>query len=453
MAYAEKIKALLDELASVVAEMSAMEEGMTEDADMHDEEEGRLKELSERADKIKEKIEFCEKIQAKELELRSVLERSAPAAAIEKKTEEAPAVEEKRHFAVPKAVGNLKAFTGPNAEERAYRAGMHLKATLFNDSEARRWCEDHRVESRAQAGGVNSLGGVLVSDEMSSEIIRLVEEFGAFPQYARRVPMSSDTLVIARRTGGLAARAVGENTEVSTSDVTFDNVQLVAKIWGVANRVPNSLLEDSIIDLADAMAVEVAQAFAESFDNAGFIGDGTSTYHGTVGVTTKINDGSHTKSVVNAASGNNTFDNLDLNDFTNTVSRLPLYARRQAAWYISPAGYGSSMLRLMMAGSGNSASDIAGGAGLNFLGFPVRLVHSMVSDLTGTASEIACLFGDLSQAATFGERRAVSIRTASERYIEFDQTLTFATTRNAMVVHDLGSTSVAGPIVGLKFAS
>ena len=454
MAYAEKIKALLDELASVVAEMSAMEEGMEEgSAEMSEEQEASLRELSERADKIKEKIEFCEKIQAKELELRSVLERSAPAAAIEKKTEEAPAVQEKRHFAVPKAVGNLKAFVGANAEERAYRAGMHLKATLFNDSEARRWCEDHRVESRAQAGGVNSLGGVLVSDEMSSEIIRLVEEYGAFPQYARRVPMSSDTLVIARRTGGLAARAVGENTEVSTSDVTFDNVQLVAKIWGVANRVPNSLLEDSIIDLADAMAVEVAQAFAESFDNAGFIGDGTSTYHGTVGVTTKINDGSHTKSVVNAASGNNTFDNLDLNDFTNTVSRLPLYARRQAAWYISPAGYGSSMLRLMMAGSGNSASDIAGGAGLNFLGFPVRLVHSMVSDLTGTASEIACLFGDLSQAATFGERRAVSIRTASERYIEFDQTLTFATTRNAMVVHDLGSTSVAGPIVGLKFAS
>ena len=454
MAYAEKIKALLDELASVVAEMSAMEEGMEEgSAEMSEEQEASLRELSERADKIKEKIEFCEKIQAKELELRSVLERSAPAAAIEKKTEEAPAVQEQRHFAVPKAVGNLKAFVGANAEERAYRAGMHLKATLFNDSEARRWCEDHRVESRAQAGGVNSLGGVLVSDEMSSEIIRLVEEYGAFPQYARRVPMSSDTLVIARRTGGLAARAVGENTEVSTSDVTFDNVQLVAKIWGVANRVPNSLLEDSIIDLADAMAVEVAQAFAESFDNAGFIGDGTSTYHGTVGVTTKINDGSHTKSVVNAASGNNTFDNLDLNDFTNTVSRLPLYARRQAAWYISPAGYGSSMLRLMMAGSGNSASDIAGGAGLNFLGFPVRLVHSMVSDLTGTASEIACLFGDLSQAATFGERRAVSIRTASERYIEFDQTLTFATTRNAMVVHDLGSTSVAGPIVGLKFAS
>lgn len=449
---ASQVKVLLDELASVLAEMGALED-MPEGEDaapMTEEQEASLRELSERADKLKERIEFHQRVAEKEKELRSVLERAAPAPVIEKK--EQPAVET-RNFAIPKATGKLQAFVGPNAEERAYRAGMHLKATLFNDTEARRWCNDHGVESRAQAGGINSLGGVLVSDEMSSEIIRLVEEYGAFPQYARRVPMSSDTLVIARRTGGLTARAVGENTEVSTSDVTFDNVQLVAKIWGIANRVPNSLLEDSVIDLADAMAVETAQSFAEAFDNAGFIGDGTSTYHGTVGVTTKIDDGNHTKSVVDAASGNNTFDSLDLLDFTNAVSRLPLYARRNAAWYISPAGYGSSMLRLMMAGSGNSASDIAGGAGLNFLGFPVRLVHSMVSDLSGTGESVAALFGDLSQAATFGERRAVSIRTASERYIEYDQTLTFATTRNAMVVHDLGSTSVAGPLVALKFAS
>jgi HK97 family phage major capsid protein len=74
----------------------------------------------------------------------------------------------------------------------------------------------------------------------------------------------------------------------------------------------------------------------------------------------------------------------------------------------------------------------------------------MESNLTGTAGSVLALFGDLSQAATFGERRGVSIKTASERYIEYDQTLTFATTRVAMVVHDLGSTTVAGPIVALK---
>ena len=448
----EKLKALLDELAAVVAEMEAMTEDAPEGEDaapMTEEQEASLRSLEVKADKLRERIEFVQRVQVKEAQLRSVLERSAPVKAIETPTEETP-VEKRTVHAVPKSHGVLRAFKD---SETAYRAGMHLRGYVFGDAEARRWCADHGVEQRAQAGGINSLGGVLTSPEMSSEIVRLVEEFGSFPANARRVSMNSDTLVVARRTGGLAARPVGENVEVTASDVTFDNIELNAKIWGVANRVPNSLLEDSIIDLADAMAVEIAQAYAEAFDNAGWAGDGTSTHHGVEGVSTKILKSAHSKSVVTAPSGDNAFAELELKSFTDLVSRLPLYARRQAKFYISPAGYGASMLRLMVASAGNNVADIAGGAGLQFLGFPVVLVHSLTSDLTGTGGKVAALFGDLSQAATFGERRAVSIRTASERYIEFDQTLTFATTRNAMVVHDLGSTTVAGPIVALKFAA
>jgi len=132
---------------------------------------------------------------------------------------------------------------------------------------------------------------------------------------------------------------------------------------------------------------------------------------------------------------------------------LPLFARnRSAKWYISPSGYGASMLRLMMAASGNNQADVAGGANLQFLGFPVVLVHPLTSDLTGTTSSIACLFGDLSQAVTMGIRREVSIKTDASRFIEYDQLLTFATARMASVAHDLGSTTVAGPVVALKFA-
>lgn len=461
----EKIKKLLDELAATIAEMNTLieaedappaeggEESNSEAVAADDSGERAIQELAERAEAIKSKIEFYEKVAEKEKELRSVLERATPATPVTTQESEDAPVEEKRNFAVPKASGKLTAFIGEGADERAYRAGMFLKGHCFGDAEARRWCEDHGVNRRAQAGSVDASGGYLVPDILSSEIIRLVEEFGAFPQYARRVPMSSDTLLIARRTGGLAARAVGENVEVQDSDMTFDNVQLNAKIWGVANRTPNSLMEDSVINLADALATEVAQAFAEAFDNAGFIGDGTSTYHSTTGICTKVVDGNHTASVNVAPTGNTTFQTIDLEDFTDTVARLPLYARRNAAWYISPAGYGSAMLRLAMASGGNTRADVAGGFELRFLGFPVRLVHSMESALTGTEGSVLCLFGDLSQAATFGERRAVSIRTASERYIEFDQTMTFATTRNAMVVHDLGTTSKAGPIVALQAAA
>ncbi len=451
----DKIKQLLEELAAVVAEMEAMTEDAPEGEapaePMTEEQEASLRSLEVRADKLKERIEFLTRVQAKELELRSVLERAAPAKKIEA-TEETPVVESRaKVYAVPK---NHRPLRGFRSEERAYRAGMAIRAGLFNDDEARRWCMDHGVESRAQAGGINSLGGVLTNDELSSEIIRLVEEFGAFPANARNVAMNSDTLLIARRTGGLSARPIGENAAPTTSDVTFDNVQLVAKLWGVDNRVPMSLIEDSVIDLADAMAVEVAQAYAEAFDNAGFIGTGAgAVYHGTVGVAVSINDGTHSAGVVTADTGNNKFDNLDLLDYTNVVARLPLYARRNAKWYISPAGYGSSMLRLLMAAGGNNGADVAGGGGLNFLGFPVVLTHPLESRLTGTGSAIACLFGDLSQACTMGTRREVTVKTDSSRFIEFDQLLTFATARVAMVAHDLGDASKAGPIVALKFAS
>ena len=453
----DKIKALLDELAAVVAEMEAMSEDAPEGEApaevMSEEQEASLRSLEQKADKLRGRIEFLQRVAVKNTELRAVLERSAPAKAIETPEAKEPAVE-KREYAVPKSHGPLKAF---RSSEAAYRAGMHIKGFVFGDAEARRWCRDHGVESRVQAGGINSLGGVLSSPELSSEIIRLVEEYGVFPQQAKRVNMAGDTLVYARRTGGLTARPVGENVEVSASDVTFDNVELTAKIWGVANRTSNSLLEDSVIDLADAMAVETAQAFAEAFDNAGFIGDGTLAYHGVTGVAVKALLSAYSASVVTATS-NTTFGDLTMKNFTDLLARLPLYARnRNARWFISPAGWGSAMLRLAMlpGGSsnagGNTGDNVAAGFGETFLGYPVTLVQSMESRLTGTTAGCAALFGDLSQAAIFGERRAISIKTASERYIEYDQTLTFATTRNAMVVNDLGSTTKAGPVVALKF--
>lgn len=453
----EKLKALLDELAAVVAEMEAMTEDAPEGeeaAPMSEEQEASLRSLEQRADKLRERIEFLQRVQVKESELRAVLERAAPAKAIETPEVKETAVEKRTEYAVPKANHNLRAFKD---NETAYRAGMHLKGYVFGDAEARRWCQDHGVESRAQAGGINSLGGVLSSPELSNEIIRLVEEFGVFPQYAKRAVMNSDTLVYPRRTGGLTARPVGENVEVTQSDVTFDNVELNAKIWGVANRTPNSLLEDSVIDLADAMAVEVSQAFSEAFDNAGFIGDGTSAYHGVTGVCPKILQSAYSASVVTATS-NTTFGDLTMKNFTDVLARLPLYARnRNARWYISPAGWGAAMLRLAMLpggtsnAGGNNSGNIAAGFGETFLGYPVTLCQPMESRVTGTTGQVAALFGDLSQAAIFGERRAISIKTASERYIEFDQTLTFATARNAMVVSDLGSTTKAGPLVALKF--
>ena len=49
--------------------------------------------------------------------------------------------------------------------------------------------------------------------------------------------------------------------------------------------------------------------------------------------------------------------------------------------------------------------------------------------------------------------RYLSMRTSTDRYMEYDQTFTFATTRASMVCHDVGTASKAGPVVALKFAA
>jgi hypothetical protein len=200
---ASQIKVLLDELASILAEMGALDEGATDaldpagneaeivvsdDAGMTDDEEmmrqdgvmaeeeeeeeeeaemakaRSLDRLMKKAEKVKAKIAFYERKAAKEAEMRAVLERAAPAESLSKRED----AMSKRIYAVPASHNTLRAFRGPNAAEQAYRSGMHIRGYIFGDTEARRWCMDHGVESRAQAGGINSLGGVLTSDELRS---------------------------------------------------------------------------------------------------------------------------------------------------------------------------------------------------------------------------------------------------------------------------------------------
>lgn len=461
MAATAQLKALAEQLTQIVAEMEAMEESVPEGEVMSEEDSLRLAELDDKATKVRSRIEFFERRLAKEGELRAVLNRCAPV--IDKQTDKTPESESRSmgnakidsiEWARPKAYGSLRAFKGPDAEQRALRAGMHIRGYILGDAAARQWCLANNVgqELRAQSAGINDAGGVLVTPEFSNEVIRLVEEHGVIPTAFKRTPMGSESLFVRRRITGLTARPLGESQAPTNSDIKYNSVELTAKPWGHGNVTPNSLIEDSPISMADELAIESSLAFAKAFDEAGFIGDGTSAYNGVEGVTIKIVKSDYSKSVVTAAAGHNTFGTLDIPDFVSVVSRLPQYVR-QPKWYISPAGYGTAMLRLMALAGGNAKADLAGGFPDQFMGYPVVKVLPMVSDLTSTGGKVLALFGDLTLSSTFGERRAVSLKTDTSRYVELDQTFTFATTRVAIVTHDLGSTTEAGPVIALKAAA
>lgn len=355
--------------------------------------------------------------------------------------------------------GKLTAFKGVqdgvDAEERAYRAGMFLLAVLpklFGEGQgeiARAWCIENGMQQhlKAQAEGQNTAGGFLVPTEFETAIIDLREEFGTFRRNCRLTPMGSDSMTVPRRAGGLTAYWVGENSQITESQKGWDQVSLVAKKLAALARMSTELAEDAVINIADDLAQEMAYAFAIAEDAAGWNGDGTSTYGGITGVRTKIVGKA---GAVDAASGHDTFAEIDASDLANVMAKLPKYAERGAKWYCSQPAWALVFQRLIAAAGGVTIGELTGGKPRkSYLGYDVEIDQTLPTVLTAQNAAAMLFFGDLRLAARMGERRGIRIKTSDDRYFEFDQIGVQGTERVDVNVHDVGDSTTAGPIVAL----
>ena len=460
---ASRVKELLDELASTLAELGMLEEQETETAMEGDEpaaegersavaaveaRQAKYDDLLAKAERIKSAIAKEEAREARKAELLRTLNRAAPAEAVVEKARVEPI----------SFRGQLRAF---DSLEVAHRCGQWLKAH-FGDASARQWCRDHLgAEYRDLGGQVQSLGGALVFQDFSNTIIRLVEKFGVAMNLAQRVTMSSDTLLVPKRLTGVTGYWIGENTTITTSDPTATMVQLVAKKLAIATKVSNELLADNAISVADWLAQEYATEMAARVDDAFFNGTGTSSYGGIRGLV-QIDDGTHTASVSSAASGNTTVASLDIDDYLAALAKLPRYAIGTSAWYMHPSVYHNSVQRMMLSNGtvgsanvgalagGNTAANLAQGTPNTFLGLPVVWVLKM--DATPTTGEIAAYVGDLSLSSIMATKNDMQIASSTDRYFEADQTAFRAVQRLDINHHSLGDTSDAGPVVALKLA-
>lgn len=341
--------------------------------------------------------------------------------------------------------GKLQAF---KRDVDAYTTGKFLLATLMNNAPARQWCRDKGVEMRVQTEGINTAGGFVVPDVMERAIIDLRETYGMYRANARVIPMSSDHTVIPRRTGGVTAAFIGETTEITASDKSWNQVELTAKKLGALTRMSTDLSEDAIINLADDLAQEMAYAFAKKEDECGIDGDGTSTYGGMVGIKTKMIDGSHAGSYVEATASGDAWSEISETEVIAMIAALPKYARPNAKWYIDPVGKAALFDRMLAAAGGNTIQSLQGKIEPNYLGYPIVEAPAM-SYTEGTDAVIMFFFGDLSMAATFGNRRGITIKVSTDRYIEYDQIGIQATERFCIVNHDIGgAATVRGAVVG-----
>lgn len=337
----------------------------------------------------------------------------------------------------------LKAFKGPTAEADAYASGQFIRATIGQNANARQWCRDHGLITNAMGENNDLLGGVLVIPQFESAIINLKETFGVFGQFVRNVPMTSDQWIGPRRLSGLTAYAVTEAQEITQSDATINQVSLTAKKWGTLTRISSELNEDAIVAIADFLVNEIAFAHAVKEDQAGFLGDGTNTHNGIVGLANALLAGS----ISTAAAGQITAAGLTIAVFQDAVSKIPQFPGIMPRWYVNSAVYWNVMARLQLAAGGNNVTDLGNGPVMQFMGYPVTFTQALPGSIA--ASTKFAYFGDLSMAATKGNRRGVTIAADSSRYFEFDQTAIRSTLRYDINVHERGTASAAGPIVQL----
>lgn len=427
---ASKIKELQDRAAAVAAELDelhALE-------DRSEEQTERLERLTVEADKLVPEIEHEKAIADRIARLRSsVTAAGAPV--------EVADVRQPRKSAQPR-YGKLRGF---RSADDAEVAGRWIRGFILGREADRNWYHDN-VEERALSSTDNSKGGVFIPEAFASTVIRLVDEFTSIPQQANVIPMSSDTLYIPRRVSGNSAYFVSDNSESTASDMSTDNVMLSAKECRVASRVPNSLIDDSVVDLAGLVAEEFALALSKKIDDSGFAGDGTSTYGGIRGIQWKFEN--ETLTAGTNDSGESALSSVTIDDFAETIGKLPSYARAGAGWYVTPQVYSTCMLPLMLSAGGVSAAELAAGASeQRFMGYPVYFNNSMRTSVSN--GQVICLFGNMRLATHFGLRRDITVRASTDRYIEFNQTYFQALCRFDVVTSDVGDASTAGPVVAL----
>jgi HK97 family phage major capsid protein len=347
----------------------------------------------------------------------------------------------------------LKAFKN---ERDAFDSGMWLRAVTArmrneDDKAATLHCQRNGLQiQNTMSEGTGTGGGYLTPAPLSATLIDVRENVGVARQTADIQPMTSDTLTIPKRNGGLTVYAPGEATALTPSDKTFKQVELITKRRGVLSYISQELTDDALINIVDNVVSEMAYALALQEDVEYINGTGAATtYFGVRGLLSSIGTGG----VSTAATGHDTWGEIDMADFTAFMGLLPERYTVSPAFICSSNFYHTVMLRLLASAGGNSISTLQSGAGASrqFLGYPVFVTSQMPT--TTAVSTKCCLFGAFNMGVILGDR--VGIRIARDDSVGFasDYVALKAVSRYDIRVHEAGTASAAGAYVALSTAS
>lgn len=265
-------------------------------------------------------------------------------------------------------------------------------------------------EQRAQST-TDAAGGYSIRPEFFPTLETAMKAYGAVRQAATVIPTTSgDTMTFptANDTGNTGA-ILGENSQVSTQDITFAAMTLDAyKYTSKEILVSIELLNDSAFPLESWLADRLAERLGRITNTHFTTGDGSSKPNGIVTASTlgKTGAGGQLTSVIYN----------DLVDMEHAVD--PAYRTQGCAWMFNDAVL-KSVKKLVDSGSKPIwYADIAGGGQpSSILGYPYYINQDVA---VPAASAKSMLFGRL---AKYVVREVVGLTmlTLRERYADYHQ--------------------------------
>jgi HK97 family phage major capsid protein len=262
--------------------------------------------------------------------------------------------------------------------------------------------------------------------------------------------MPSDVLQFPRRTGGTTAAWIDENVAITASDPTMNQVTLTAKKVTGAVVVASELLQDSIVSIADFIATELGLSLANAVEAAAWSGNPANA-PGVAGLVTSHTGGllassgaTYAASLVTGAG--DTPEEITKANLLAMMAAVAQHSRAGAKWFVSPYFFATCMQSLDLNQGGSVG--LSQGMGLTFLGSPVVLTDRLPAGADSTGVVMA-LYGNMANSSYYGVRQSIEIASSDQVNFLSDQTVIRAVARVAIAHPNLGTSTVAGPVIGL----
>jgi len=335
----------------------------------------------------------------------------------------------------------------PATPDMVRKAGEHLvKAGVAT--------KDY-VTSRNYSTTYQGAGGALTSQAFLPDMLKLVNNWGNARKLAKVVPMEQARVIRPRSSGDFTMEYLTELSSTTAQRNTYSNIVLDAKTGIIGCTVSSQVLQDSNVGIAEDIAIDIARGVGRQEERNLFIGDATATYGymtgfkqaftnaggGTIGSAQGVIDGG------TSAAAHTDAQLLEM------LAQLPDYAWPGAMWVCHPQNVSRIFHRLATTTPGGLTLEnfdtLGLGRKLAYRGIPIMTSNAIESTDNGSAGQVDVYLGDFSMASMIGDRMGLTIEVDNSVGFREYAVAIRGVVRHDIVVHDVGNTTTAGPVVCL----